>query len=148
MSAVKVRYTGIEEDVAGELMELSGGGDLDVNQLVGWAQDHPGSALHSRLEWDDTKAGHAHRLWQMRQIVARVRIVIEDREERSIRAFVSIDTPEVGRRYVTAQKVASDKVMREQHVRNLKARAKAWSIDARQFDEFSEVVAAIDSFES
>lgn len=45
--------------------------------VVKWAKSHPKSALHSRLEWDDEKAGHEHRLWQVRQLI-KIYVVLED----------------------------------------------------------------------
>ena len=45
--------------------------------VVKWAKAHPKSALHSRLEWDDEKAGHEYRLWQVRQLI-KIYVVLED----------------------------------------------------------------------
>lgn len=40
------------------------------------------SVLHPMFEWDDAKAGHEHRLWQSRQLIRKVKLIIEEREER------------------------------------------------------------------
>ena len=38
--------------------------------IVEWAHDHPKSALHLALEWDDTKAAQEYRIWQVRRLIA------------------------------------------------------------------------------
>jgi len=45
--------------------------------VVNWAKTHPKSALHSRFEWNDEKAGHEYRIWQARQLIT-IHIVLED----------------------------------------------------------------------
>src|SRR5215467_10271488 len=57
--------------IQGELYALKNDEGLWVPEdILVWARHHPRSALHQRLEWDDAKAGHEHRLWQVRQLVA------------------------------------------------------------------------------
>lgn len=53
-------------------------GSLDPAVLVSWAAEHPESATHAALEWDDTVAGHQYRLWQARTIITEVRVTYED----------------------------------------------------------------------
>ena len=38
--------------------------------MVDWAKKHRRSALHAALEWNNSKAGHAHRVWQVRQLIS------------------------------------------------------------------------------
>jgi hypothetical protein len=42
---------------------------LHPERVIEWAHDNPDSALHKGLEWDDARAGHQYRLWQVRQLV-------------------------------------------------------------------------------
>lgn len=42
------------------------------------------SPLHGYFTWDDTEAAREHRLWQARQVIKRVRITIEEREEQFV----------------------------------------------------------------
>jgi hypothetical protein len=39
-------------------------------EVVEWAEEHPESRLYKKFEWDNEKAGHEHRLWQARQLIA------------------------------------------------------------------------------
>lgn len=42
------------------------------------------SPLHGYFTWDDTEAAREHRLWQARQVIKRVRVTIEEREEQFV----------------------------------------------------------------
>lgn len=52
---------------------------LEASAVVEAARDAASyPALHKSLEWDDAKAGAAHRLHQAHQLIIRCRITIED----------------------------------------------------------------------
>jgi hypothetical protein len=58
--------------IKSELLELqvaSNDGMLHTESVVKWAKANPKSALHSALEWDDKKAGHAWRIVQVRKLI-------------------------------------------------------------------------------
>ena len=40
--------------------------------MLDWAKKNPKSALHARLEWNDTEAGRAYRIWQIRDLMIHV----------------------------------------------------------------------------
>jgi hypothetical protein len=61
------------------------GGILQAEIGVAWARDNPTSELHGALEWNDGKAGHQHRLTQMRQLI-RVHV----RTEEDVRQLISL----------------------------------------------------------
>lgn len=61
------------------------------------AAEPKGAPLHRYFEWDDAKAASGYRLWQARQLVARVYVKLTDNpeEEPVLRAFVNVtDTVE------------------------------------------------------
>ena len=58
-------------------------GAVRASELLQEASD-PLSPAHPAFEWDDTKAGHEHRLWQARQWIRRITVMVEKREERMI----------------------------------------------------------------
>lgn len=72
--------------------------------------EHP---LHNRFEWNDEKAGHAHRIDQARGLIRSVRIEFRapDGARRTAREFLSVARPE-GRTYQPTQEVAVDPVAR------------------------------------
>lgn len=68
-------------------------GMIIPDAAVDWAKANPASALHGALEWDDGKAGHQWRVWQVRRLVA-VHLV-DDAGERKFFSL-SIDRAEKG----------------------------------------------------
>lgn len=59
------------------------GGALRPERIVDVAKD-PKNPLHSKFEWDDSKAAIAHRLAQAGELVRSVKVVFETREEKKI----------------------------------------------------------------
>lgn len=54
-----------------ELLSIMGDSELlIVEDALDWASSHRNSELAKNLEWDDAKAGHEHRLNQMRKLIA------------------------------------------------------------------------------
>lgn len=45
-------------------------GFIVPERAVSWAKKNRDSSLHRALEWDDQKAGHEFRLWQVRRLIA------------------------------------------------------------------------------
>lgn len=50
---------------------------LHAADVVEWAQANSESALHRSIQWDDRKAAHEYRLWQVRQLIT-IHVVQED----------------------------------------------------------------------
>ncbi len=70
--------------IATELLALRDhDGLFHVEHVVEWASNHPNSALHQSLLWDNAQAGHQYRLWQIRRLVA-IHIVDEDRNRQTV----------------------------------------------------------------
>lgn len=51
------------------IQSASEDGILHCHHVVEWARDHPNSALHSAIEWNNNAAADAYRLWQVRRLV-------------------------------------------------------------------------------
>ena len=68
-------------------------GRLTPEGVLGSARD-PGSPIHGEFEWDDAKAGHAHRLDQARSLIRSVKIVITFKKS-TIAAPYYVRDPEV-----------------------------------------------------
>ena len=84
------------KSVIGELLSIkskSGDNMLRPGDVVAWAGAHPKSALYSKFEWDDTKAGHEWRLQQARQLI-RLHVVAEDGTPKLVN--LRIDRPKGG----------------------------------------------------
>lgn len=91
------------------LVETSG--RLDPQLVVRTARPK-GSPLHRHFEWDDRKAGERFRLWQARQLVRSVEIVIEESSE-PIPAFYSVamTDDEQDREYMPLRDVLTDETL-------------------------------------
>jgi hypothetical protein len=59
-----------------EGIRKQGNGILHPDAVVRFAEQKK-SALHDMFEWDDSKAGEAHRLWQARQIISLELVIID-----------------------------------------------------------------------
>lgn len=107
------------------------------------AEDSP---LHNMLEWDDTKAGRAHRLYQARSIIRCVYIkrVEQSNQPARIAAFVSISDAEDGRRYVPTIAAMSDADQREMVLHNAREDLMRWRNKYEALEEFSELFVTID----
>lgn len=51
------------------ISEMNAGQRVTAETVVEWAARHPQSALHSKFEWDDSKAAHEYRISQARGII-------------------------------------------------------------------------------
>lgn len=81
-----------DPQVIGEELDrirVSAGGQLEPQAVVNAARNKK-NPLHPFLEWDDSRAAEAFRLDQARAIVRLVRVVDEETEEGSARAFISL----------------------------------------------------------
>jgi len=75
------KATAIAEEL-GALYRRFGG--LDPRMVVKWAAGHPESALHSRFQWDDTRAAREYRLQQARQLIVEVEVEYPDGKVRQV----------------------------------------------------------------
>jgi len=120
--------------VSEELLFLkdTNGGLLDPAKVVDYARN-PDTALHTRFEWDDSKAAEDYRLWQARKIislelvvirqnigeVAQIVVNLEERtnKDKPVRAFVSLKQDRRGDEacgYRSIYDVLSDEGLRKQ----------------------------------
>lgn len=102
--------------VAKELNRLakSSGGLLQPEMVVEAARPES-SPLHSRFEWDDTKAGHEYRIWQARQLIRVTVAIIGGEDQEPERVWVSLKSDRYGNKgYRKLVTVLSDEDMRQQ----------------------------------
>lgn len=79
------------EDVLMHIAATSGG-VLTPDAVVENARD-PESPLHDKFEWDDTKAAHAHRIYQARKLIASVKVIVRESDRvLVVPRFVSTST--------------------------------------------------------
>lgn len=94
-----------------ELLAIKGTDELLVpERVVEWAKAHPASYLYRSLEWDDSKAAHEYRLWQVRRLIS-LNVVTSE----GVRQLVSlsIDRPRIGGGYRSLDDVLARRDLHE-----------------------------------
>lgn len=77
--------------VALELRKIEQEYSIITPSIVVEKASPPKSPLHGYFEWDDSAAAQAYRLWQARQLIAKVYIVPSDApDSEPVRAFVNV----------------------------------------------------------
>ena len=75
----------IRERIGTELAALyKTHGGLTPQGVVKWARANKSSALHSRFEWDNSKAAEQYRLWQARELIVEVEAIYPDGKKRQV----------------------------------------------------------------
>lgn len=103
------------KDIVDELKRLAAenGGVLQPVAVVESARPST-SPLHSRFEWDNTKAAHEYRLAQARMLIrVSVHVIADDGQEDRIFVSLKLDREQDGGGYRTLVDVLSDKDMRK-----------------------------------
>jgi len=107
----------------------------------------PASPLHSAFEWDDEKAGHAHRLLQARQLIKTVKIVYTEggRTQRfynvKIHAVDERSQEELDARgYMGEDKVRSDPYFLNQVKKDALQQLKYWQNKYAHISELSLLI--------
>lgn len=115
-------------------------GDLTPELVVETASppDHP---LHSHFEWDDSVAGHKHRLHQASNLIRVVKLPPVKGEPLTLRAFVSIPQPDRARTsYVPTQEALADGFTRQLLLQDME---REWRVLRRRWQhmaEFAEMI--------
>lgn len=88
------------------------GGMLDPQAVVDFARNKK-TALHSQFCWDDSKAAQEYRLWQARMLIRVQVVMLPQKPDTPIRAFVSLQNDRNNGGYR-----AIDDVMASKHLRD------------------------------
>lgn len=117
------------------------------HDLLESARD-PASPLHAAFEWDNTVAAEKWRLSQASCILVSIEIVEKDDAGKDkfepVRAFVRTQRGEEKPSYQPIAEAMADSVTRAQVLKVAKAEAKSWAQRYKRYEEFANVVAAID----
>lgn len=117
-------------------------GILRPENVVAFAKDET-AALHSKFEWDDSKAGCEYRLWQARELIAVVRVRIPETNG-EYRAFVSLqaDREKKGGGYRSLVTVLNEKGRRQQFLQEALAEFDRWQQKYESLVELAEIFKA------
>jgi|GEM_PF-1296131 len=113
----------------------------------------PKSPIHGEFEWDDSKAAHAHRLWQageLRRTLVYRRVEEGDERERVTRAWVPITRRDDGdaevkrMTWMTMEDAMTDPAARQELIERALAEVRAWQQRYADVKELAGIFAAID----
>lgn len=146
-------------------------GDLTASIVVEEARPES-SPLHDRFEWVDSEAARRHREWQARHLMNRIEVIVElSGEQQKTRGFqqvfVDVETREPlsgpmarsaiksarsggtdqskGSKYATVIEVIETPNYREQCLARARGELERWRTRYKHYEEFAEVVNAIDA---
>lgn len=133
----------MSKKVAEELQKIyEDKGQLTADDVVDTASD-PQHPLHTRFEWDDSKAGRRHRVDQARRLIRSCKITYrEDAAPRpQVRAFTHVvrRTDGVGT-YMPSEDVAADPIARQVTLNQMRREWLVFKKRYQNFDEFSQMV--------
>lgn len=125
----------------GETLEKIGH-SAKPEQLVDAARPKS-SPIHSLFEWDDTAAAERYRLWQARNHINHLEVIVITNEgDRSTKAFHSVvvqsgDTRE--RSYYSVEAVVEDEELNAQVIRKALAELNYWRSKYAEFKAYPEL---------
>lgn len=102
------------------------------------------SPYHDMFEWDDKKAGHAHRLQQARQILMSIKYMPLP-ASKPIRATISLSTE---RGYRSTAQVLSDSELRKVMVQDALAELISFKMKYKALHEFAKIFEEIDNVQN
>lgn len=108
---------------------------------IEWARKHPNSDLYRSLQWDDAKAAHEHRLWQVRRLIA-IHIVSDEGGRQVV--SLSIDRTKERGGYRDLDDVLPRRDLREVLLQDALAELERVQAKYNRLQELSEVWAAKD----
>ncbi len=128
-----------------ERIRQNGGGILTAEDVVEEAADED-SPLHPYFQWDETKAAHEYRLWQARQIISAM-VVVLPTQKRSVFAYVSMraDRQHPAGGYMAMVEVLSNATLRQRLLNEALADLLTWEKKFHRLAELAEVFEAISS---
>lgn len=137
-----VKETTITEELE-TVRNQSEDGKLKAEEAVIWASNHPDSKLYNKLEWDDNKAGHEYRIWQMRKIIE-VTVIIIPQTNEPVQAYVSLysDRNQAGGGYRPITEVLSQDDLRKQLLRQALKEFTTWEQRYSNLQELDKIFKA------
>jgi hypothetical protein len=123
-------------------------GLLLTQEVVEFAKN-PDTHLHSKFEWDDSKAAQAHRIQQARQIITlELKVIKSDKNTQKTQCYVSIsDDRKSGGGYRAIETVLADDVLRQQLLEGVLSELLRLKTKYNHLQELAGVFLEIEKFE-
>ncbi len=164
-SAVAVRYAKRPGSrIAAEDAQTIGEALAEVEERAGKvtpatvveAAEDEENPLHGEFEWDDQKAGHAHRLQQARCLIRSIVPASDDGEAEVLPAWMSMvateeeedeedGEPDQHRLYMRREDVMNDEDLRQRSLKDLVSRVYGYRAELGQYEEAKALVKQLDA---
>ena len=113
------------------------------------AAKNPNNPLHNYFEWDDSEAANRHRLWQARNLINHLTVVVKyNGSQKEHKAFFSVNSTPTGEKmnktYVTISKVLEEPQLREQVIKDALREIEYWKTKYEQYLELKKIFNAIE----
>lgn len=148
-------YNDKQASIIGKCLEKIGAGkykDIQPEEVVNYARDKR-SPLHEFFTWDNTTAANAYRIFQARNLVNHLRIVILTKTGTiNTKAFHNIVVPQLEEdesarfyRPTMSMRGISEENIRQQVIEGAKRELESWRQRYREYEDvFGRVFAEID----
>jgi len=143
----------VDADVAGRALEemVMRHGVLTPSIVV--EESRPEDApLHDEFEWDDAVAAQQYREHQARYIIRSIVVEMPNRDDRLVRAYVSVvpgsdnaSKVGIGQVYVRTMDALADETLRKQVLKRALGELDAWQ---RRYEDLEELAALFQSIEA
>ncbi|KKM26319.1 hypothetical protein LCGC14_1585990 [marine sediment metagenome] len=98
------------------------------------------SPLHRYFQWDESKAANEYRLWQARELIAKVRIIYEDKKlDAYYNVKIRIDG-KLQQGYASITKIISDSDLRDQVIGQALKEIGYWQKKYAEYEELEKVI--------
>jgi hypothetical protein len=103
-------------------------------------------AIHyiNRFEWDDKKASHQYRIWQARDLIAKVYVQPFDNRPLQVRAFVSLPSDRVESGYRTIESIMGNEELKAEMLLDAKRQFEILKMKYSVLNELDKIWEAVD----
>jgi len=146
------RFSQKEAQIYGEELDRiskENNGTLSPSDVVEKARNRR-NPLHEYFEWNDNKAGEGYRIYQARNLINHIVVVIKyDHKQKEHKAFLSVnETPQEIKKnkiYVTIERVLSEPKLRQQILNEAIKEIEFWQERYHEYKELGRIFRAIKS---
>ena len=120
-------------------IRIKNNGRLTPEAVVTAAENNR-SSLHRYFEWDDSKAAHAYRIDQARELIRAIRVIVDDRDE-PVQAFMSLKDKD-GTAYHSVEDVCGCSQLQLIVLRQAQRDLEAWENRYQEIEDICDLVRA------
>lgn len=136
----------INAEVVSEILRIEKEEGLTADAVVENAQDKL-NPLHELFEWDNEEASYRWRVFQARQLINEIKIIVEDKEVyafENVSVEVNVEDKTTKRQYKPIYDIMNSKDLREQILKTALVNLNYWQEKYSGYNEFNPVFDSIE----